>query len=57
MGEKHIKTAGFILTNYSGNQCYDQYVDLNWLIDQIHKMKYPLSKDKFLKLLNDARKG
>jgi len=32
---EHIKTVGYLLKNYTDSQCYDQYVELRWLKEQI----------------------
>lgn len=36
MGE-HIRTVGYLLKNYTKSQCYNQYVDLEWLKGKIQK--------------------
>jgi len=34
---KEIKTLGYLLTHYTNSQCYDQYIPLTWLKEQIEK--------------------
>ena len=36
---EHIKTVGYLLKNYTNSQCYDQYVELDWLKEQIKSNK------------------
>ena len=35
--DEHVKTVGYLLKHYTDNQCYDQYVELRWLKERIHK--------------------
>jgi len=36
---KEVKTLGYLLKHYTDSQCYDQYVPLKWLIEQIELLK------------------
>jgi hypothetical protein len=41
--DDHIKTVGYLLKNYNEHQCYDQYVSLNWLKEQLTLLDIKLS--------------
>lgn len=45
---KEVKTLGYLLKQYTDSQCYDQYVPLSWLKEQIEKKEKEISKENEL---------